>query len=106
MELWRVGRDMRGLVTAALAAAAVVTFAYGLWLQRQAREVARLASPLMACPEANLEVESSEHTDTSERHVVRGCGVRITMLCAAPDAFCVAETRETVTRPGIDRRSP
>jgi hypothetical protein len=90
-----------GVVIASLAAVAGA-----LWVQWQGREVQRLASPLTACPEKIIEVVSSLHTDTSETHVVRGCGAHVTIVRAAPDSRCFAEDHAIIAIPANRLRAP
>jgi hypothetical protein len=52
------------------------------------RSVTRIASPLVGCPAAELEVVERSQSDTGETYRVRGCGHDATLVCSSPDYVC------------------
>jgi len=91
----------RGGLAAAIVLAGALVVATGAWLLLRVDPViGHVAALELGCPESQIEVVASHHTDTGETHEVRGCGKTATVLCAMPDFTCA------VIESGIIPRTP
>lgn len=83
---------VRRLAVGAAGAAAFLTIAAAaaFWSVRAEndRAVRRIASPLVGCPAASIEVRERSVGDSAEWYRVRGCGHDATLVCSAPDYGC------------------
>jgi hypothetical protein len=77
-----------GLVSIVLTGAVVASLV--LWHRScsDQRDLRVIAGRLLACSPEGIEILSSETSDTSELHRVRGCGREATVICSAPDFVC------------------